>query len=237
MNNRFYTMEYIIFQRKYSKEKEIYCKNLQEKIPTKKKKMNKSPVEKPLDTPSENDKDGVTVEVGCKRSDKDIAGVAEKKFIHKRGDVTKTGSLSLSQAIDGAVQFGEQYCVNYAGDKESYKSSVDISSPLIEDYYGIYLDATQSVLSTSITVGNSTDGFGLFPGLTKEQRFGKENFMKKTFSNMKNDMAGAYYLNEPVCQQLDVDQLGFVSGDGNLIVDDLENDWSVSSGIFQNKVA
>ena len=34
--NRFYTMAYIIFRRKYSKKMKIYCKNLQEK-PTKKK--------------------------------------------------------------------------------------------------------------------------------------------------------------------------------------------------------
>ena len=43
----------MIFRRKYSNEKQNHCKNLQEKIPTKKTKMNKFSQQKPLDIPSE----------------------------------------------------------------------------------------------------------------------------------------------------------------------------------------
>ena len=53
MKNRFYTMAYMIFRRKYSKEMKIYCKNLQEKT-HKEKGMTKPSQQKLLDIPSES---------------------------------------------------------------------------------------------------------------------------------------------------------------------------------------
>merc|ERR1711909_90336 len=73
------------------------------------------------------------------------------------------------------------------------------------------------------------DGFGLSPGITREQRLGVENLMKKAFSNLKGDLAGTYYpltgMNEQVRQQLVDDHFLFVSGDRNLIAAGMERDW------------
>merc|ERR1711909_143552 len=49
------------------------------------------------------------------------------------------------------------------------------------------------VHSCRIRVGRSIDGFGLSPGITKEQRVGVENLMIKAFANLKGDLAGTYY--------------------------------------------
>ena len=53
MKNRFYTMAYMIFRRKYSNEKKIYCKNLQEKT-HKEKGMTEPSQQKLLNIPSES---------------------------------------------------------------------------------------------------------------------------------------------------------------------------------------
>merc|ERR1712142_1030881 len=74
----------------------------------------------------------------------------------------------------------------------------DVFDPLIQDYHGISADSVHTsdmdvnkikgnidpkapVHSTRIRVGRSIDGFGLSPGITKEQRLGVENLMKKAF--------------------------------------------------------
>ena len=111
--------------------------------------------------------------------------------------------------------------------------------PLIQEYHGISPDAvhtsdmdvgkikgnidpTAPVHSTRIRVGRSIDGFGLSPGITKSQRVGVENLMKKAFANLTGDLAGTYYpltgMNEQVRQQLVDDHFLFVSGDPNLKV-------------------
>ena len=90
MKYRFYTMEYMIYRRKYSNEKKNHYKNLQEKIPTKKTKMNKFSQQKPLNIPSEilhnheelehdesqsvktTEGSRITVEVGGEKSNRDF---------------------------------------------------------------------------------------------------------------------------------------------------------------------
>ena len=119
--------------------------------------------------------------------------------------------------------------------------------PLIQEYHGhgITSDATHTsdmdvtkikgnidsaapVHSTRIRVGRSIYGFGLSPGITKEQRLGMENLMKKAFANLKEDLAGTYFpltgMNEEVRQQLVDDHFLFVSGDPNLKVAGMERD-------------
>eukprot|EP00092_Neocalanus_flemingeri_P007843 GFUD01008468.1.p1 GENE.GFUD01008468.1~~GFUD01008468.1.p1 ORF type:complete len:307 (-),score=77.13 GFUD01008468.1:87-884(-) len=95
------------------------------------------------------------------------------------------------------------------------------------------------VHSTRIRVGRSIDGFGLSPGITKEQRFGVENLMRKAFANLKGDLAGSYFpltgMNEKVRQQLVDDHFLFVSGDPNLKMAGMERDWPEGRGIFHNK--
>merc|ERR1711942_89459 len=170
--------------------------------------------------------------------------------------VTKTSGFSLSQAIACAVQFDNQHCGIYAGDWDSYKVFADVFDPLIQDYHGISPDAVHTsdmdvnkikgninpaapVHSCRIRVGRSIDGFGLSPGITKEQRVGVENLMIKAFANLKGALAGTYYpltgMDEKVRQQLVDDHFLFVSGDPNLKVAGMERDWPEGRGIFHNK--
>merc|ERR1712058_21268 len=132
----------------------------------------------------------------------------------------------------------------------------DVFNPLIQDYHGISADSVHTsdmdvskingnidpkapVHSTRIRVGRSIDGFGLSPGITKQQRLGVENLMKKAFSNLTGDLAGTYYpltgMNEQVRQQLVDDHFLFVSGDRNLIAAGMERDWPEGRGIFHNE--
>merc|ERR1712224_968762 len=101
------------------------------------------------------------------------------------------------------------------------------------------IDGTAPVHSTRIRVGRSIDGFGLSPGITKDQRLGVENLMKKAFANLTGDLAGTYYpltgMSEKVRQQLVDDHFLFVSGDRNLIAAGMERDWPEGRGIFHNK--
>merc|ERR1712096_61459 len=152
---------------------------------------------------------------------------------------TKTSQFTLSKAIACAVQFDNQHCGIYAGDWDSYKDFSDVFDPLIQEYHGISADAKHTsdmdvakiqgninpaapVHSTRIRVGRSIDGFGLSPGITKEQRLGVENLMTKAFANLKDDLAGTYFpltgMNEGVRQQLVDDHFLFVSGDPSLKV-------------------
>merc|ERR1712154_314842 len=148
--------------------------------------------------------------------------------------VTETSGFTLAKAIACAVEFDNQHCGIYAGDWDSYKVFADVFDPIIQDYHGISadsehtsdmdvtkikgnIDGTAPVHSTRIRVGRSIDGFGLSPGITKDQRLGVENLMKKAFANLTGDLAGTYYpltgMSEKVRQQLVDDHFLFVSGD------------------------
>ena len=172
------------------------------------------------------------------------------------GVVTKTSGFTLGKAIACAVQFDDQHCGIYAGDWDSYKDFSEVFDPLIQEYHGISADAVHSsdmdvtkikgnidptapVKSVRIRVGRSIDGFGLSPGITKEQRLDVENLMKKAFANLEGDLAGTYYpltgMEENVRQQLVDDHFLFMSGDKNLTVAGMERDWPEGRGIFHNK--
>ena len=169
---------------------------------------------------------------------------------------TATSGFSLAKAIACAVQFDDQHCGIYAGDWDSYKVFSDVFDPIIQDYHGIAPDAVHTsdmdvskikgnidpaapVHSTRIRVGRSIDGFGLSPGITKQQRLDVEDLMKKAFANLQGDLAGTYYpltgMVEKVRQQLVDDHFLFVSGDKNLIASGMERDWPEGRGIFHNK--
>merc|ERR1719150_285024 len=95
------------------------------------------------------------------------------------------------------------------------------------------------VHSVRIHVGRSIQGFGLSPGITKEQRVGVENLMKGAFAKFSGDLAGNYYaltgMDEKVRQQLVDDHFLFMSGDPNLKVAGMERDWPEGRGIFHNE--
>jgi len=172
------------------------------------------------------------------------------------GAITKTSGFTLAKAIACAVEFDDQHCGIYAGDWDSYKVFADVFDPLIQEYHGISPDAvhtsdmdvtkikgnidpTAPVHSTRIRVGRNIDGFGLSPGITKQQRLDVEGLMKKAFANLEGDLAGSYYpltgMSEKVRQQLVDDHFLFISGDKNLIVSGMERDWPEGRGIFHNK--
>merc|ERR1719374_60195 len=101
------------------------------------------------------------------------------------------------------------------------------------------VDAGVPVHSTRVRVGRSIDGYGLSPGITKEQRVAVENLMKSALSKLTGDLAGTYYpltgMDEKVRQQLVDDHFLFVSGDRNLTVAGMERDWPEGRGIFHNE--
>merc|ERR1712241_1488589 len=93
--------------------------------------------------------------------------------------------------------------------------------------------------SCRIRVGRSIQGFGLSPGITKQQRIDVEALMSSALGKLTGDLAGSYYpltgMAEDVRQQLVDDHFLFVSGDPNLKVAGMERDWPEGRGIFHNK--
>merc|ERR1719187_2280527 len=181
--------------------------------------------------------------------------VNKAKWDQLKNIKTKTSGFTLAKAIACAVTFNNQHCGIYAGDWDSYKDFAPVFDPLIQEYHGISASAKHTsdmdvskiqgnvvsdapVHSTRIRVGRSIDGFGLSPGITKEQRLGVEALMKNAIKNFPGDLAGEYYpltgMSESVRQQLVDDHFLFVSGDRNLTVAGMERDWPEGRGIFHN---
>jgi len=168
---------------------------------------------------------------------------------------TTTSGFTLGQAIACAVDFDDQHCGIYAGDEDSYKDFAKVFDPIIQEYHGISADSTHTsdmdfnkiqgnidddvpVKSTRIRVGRSIEGFGLSPGITREQRLAVETLMKSAFGKLEGDLSGEYYpllgMEEDVRQKLVDDHFLFMSGDKNLIAAGMERDWPEGRGIFHN---
>jgi len=168
---------------------------------------------------------------------------------------TKTCGFTLAKAIACAVQFDNQHCGIYAGCWDSYKDFAEVFDAIIQEYHGISADAKHTsdmtvekitgnvnpevpVNSTRIRVGRNIDGFGLSPGITKDQRVQVEKLMSSALSKLTGDLAGKYYpltgMDEAVRQQLVDDHFLFMSGDRNLTVAGMERDWPEGRGIFHN---
>merc|ERR1712117_364573 len=179
--------------------------------------------------------------------------VTEAKWSKLGGLKTPTTGFTLGQAIACAVEFDDQHCGIYAGDKDSYVMFADVFDPIITEYHGLpegfshtsdmdvskiqgNIDPKAPVHSTRIRVGRSIDGFGLSPGITKEQRLGVETLMKSAFGKLTGELAGKYY---PLLGMDEADRLKlvddlFISGDKNLIAAGMERDWPEGRGIFHN---
>merc|ERR1711953_1594281 len=181
--------------------------------------------------------------------------VTKDKWDQLKNITTKTSGFTLAKAIACTVQFNNQHCGIYAGDWDSYKDFAPVFDPLIQEYHGISPSAKHTsdmdfnkiqgnivegapVHSTRIRVGRSIDGFGLSPGITKEQRIGVEKLMSNAVQTFTGELAGKYYpltgMEESVRQQLVDDHFLFVSGDRNLTVAGMERDWPEGRGIFHN---
>merc|ERR1712142_673681 len=177
--------------------------------------------------------------------------VTKDKWDQLKNITTKTSGFTLAKAIACAVTFNNQHCGIYASDWDSYKDFAPVFDPLIQEYHGISpsakhtsdmdaskikgnINADVPVHSARIRVGRSIDGFGLSPGITKDQRLGVESLMKKATGTL----SGKYYpltgMDEKVRQQLVDDHFLFVSGDRNLTVAGMERDWPEGRGIFHN---
>merc|ERR1712099_214492 len=181
--------------------------------------------------------------------------VTKEKWDKLSGIVTKTSGFTLAKAIAVAVEFDNQHCGIYAGDEDSYIDFADVFDPLICEYHGLSADFKHTsdmdaskitanvepdvpVHSCRIRVGRSIQGFGLSPGITKQQRVDVEALMKNAFAKLEGDLAGNYYpltgMDEAVRQQLVDDHFLFMSGDPNLKVAGMERDWPEGRGIFHN---
>ena len=168
---------------------------------------------------------------------------------------TATSGISLEQCIACAVQLDDQHVGIYAGDGDCYKDYDDLFNPIVNEYHdysdtkGHTSDMDVShlkgniksdipVISTRIRVGRNIEGFGLSPGITKDQRLAVEALMKEAFSMLKGDLAGTYYpltgMSEKIRQQLVNDHFLFKSGDSNLQIAGMERDWPEGRGIFHN---
>lgn len=186
-----------------------------------------------------------------------VAKHVTKEKWEKLGDLkTETCGFTLGKAIACAVEFDDQHCGIYAGDKDSYEMFKDVFDPIILEYHGLdagfkhtsdmdvekingNIDPNAKVHSTRIRVGRSIDGFGLSPGITKEQRVEVENLMKNAFKKLEGDLAGTYYpltgMDEEVRKKLVDDHFLFMSGDKNLIAAGMERDWPEGRGIYHNE--
>merc|ERR1711875_60282 len=181
--------------------------------------------------------------------------VTKEKWDKLSGIVTKTSGFTLAKAIAVAVEFDNQHCGIYAGDEDSYLDFADVFGPLICEYHGLAADFKHTsdmdaskitanvepdvpVHSCRIRVGRSIQGFGLSPGITKQQRVDVEALMKNAFAKLEGDLAGNYYpltgMDEAVRQQLVDDHFLFMSGDPNLKVAGMERDWPEGRGVFHN---
>merc|ERR1712141_885702 len=168
---------------------------------------------------------------------------------------TKTWGCTLKSCCECAIQFDNQHCGIYAGDWDCYKDFAEVFDAIIQEYHGISATAKHTsdmdankikgniaadvpVHSARIRVGRSIDGFGLSPGITKEQRLGVETLMKSAFGKLTGELAGKYYpllgMDEADRLQLVDDHFLFVSGDKNLIAAGIERDWPEGRGIFHN---
>merc|ERR1712002_1420246 len=168
---------------------------------------------------------------------------------------TKTCDFTLAKACACAIEFDNQHCGIYAGDWDSYKDFAEVFDAIIQEYHGISATAKHTsdmdvnkivgnvnadvpVHSTRIRVGRNIDGFGLSPGITKQQRIDVEKLMSNALSKLTGDLAGKYYpltgMDEKVRQQLVDDHFLFMSGDRNLTVAGMERDWPEGRGIFHN---
>jgi protein-arginine kinase len=189
-----------------------------------------------------------------------------KEVWEKYGAIkTETTGATLSDCVVCAVEFDDQHVGTYAADADCYRTFVDFFDPLIEEYHSLTekkaaakaagkplhvsdMDSTHlegninedvPVISTRIRVGRNIEGYGLSPGITKEQRLGVEELMKEIFASLEGDLAGTYYpllgMDEEIRTQLVADHFLFKSGDRNLKASGMERDWPEGRGIFHNK--
>merc|ERR1712088_172366 len=101
--------------------------------------------------------------------------VTKDKWEKLKNIKTKTSGFTLYKAIAVSVEFDNQHCGIYAGDWDSSKIKGNVASDV-------------PVHSCRIRVGRSIDGFGLSPGITREQRVGVEKLMINAVKSFPADL-------------------------------------------------
>merc|ERR1712142_507646 len=118
--------------------------------------------------------------------------VTKERWDKLKNIETKTCGFTLAKACSCAIEFDNQHCGIYAGCWDSYKDFAEVFDPIIQEYHGISADAKHTsdmdsskitgkipdnapVKSTRIRVGRNLVGFGLSPGITRQQRVGVES--------------------------------------------------------------
>merc|ERR1712227_546551 len=109
--------------------------------------------------------------------------VTKERWDKLSGIVTKTSGFTLAKAIACADEFDPLIC-EYHGLPAGFKHVSDMD---VEKIKGNVADDVP-VHSVRIRVGRSIQGFGLSPGITKEQRVGVENLMKGAFAKFAGDL-------------------------------------------------
>merc|ERR1711892_160653 len=115
--------------------------------------------------------------------------VTKERWDKLKNVETKTCGFSLAKACACGIEFDNQHCGIYAGDWDSYKDSSDMDVNKVTGN----IDPAAPGHSTRIRVGRSIDGFGLSPGITKQQRIDVEKLMSSALSKLTGDLAGSYY--------------------------------------------
>lgn len=185
-----------------------------------------------------------------------------KKFLTQevwdklKGIRTKTTNMTLAACIACALQFDNQHVGIYAADEDCYNDFALLFDPIIQEYHSVKPDAKHTtdmdpsnlkstvaedcpVQSTRIRVGRNIVGYGLSPGITKDQRLEVESLMKEAFAALPEDLQGTYYgltgMSETDRLALVKKRYLFVSGDNNLQVGGMEREWPEGRGIFVSK--
>ena len=93
-------------------------------------------------------------------------------------------------------------------------------------------------MHTRVRVGRNVHGFGLCPGMTKDERIEVEDILKRSVMNLEDELKGEYFslsgLDEDVEKTLQENKFLFLSGDSNLSIAGMERDWPEARGVFHN---
>merc|ERR1712215_183205 len=100
---------------------------------------------------------------------------------------TKTCGFTIAKACACAIEFDNQHCGIYAGDWDSYKDFAEIFDAVIQDYHGISADAKHTSDMDATKIKGNIDGFGLSPGITKQQRIDVEKHMSNALTKLTGD--------------------------------------------------
>lgn len=173
------------------------------------------------------------------------------------GKKSKEVGYSVDDAIKTCVDNQDSGVGIYAGDEDSYHVFAPIFDRIIETYHGGYKpeDKHKSdmnpehlkqpeekfddyVISTRIRVGRNIAGFGLSPGIPRDQRKELEQLATKALNKLEGELKGTYYplqgMDEGTRTKLVEDHFLFKKGDRFLESCGANRDWPESRGIFHN---